>query len=164
MNAELHEPGRACCGTGSYKHLDSADVPWVGGRLGERGRMRACVCVRVLSYGEAHDLAASLYHHSVHSLHPGRRSSRGRMRRVGAHRSIGGALPIRSVAGRARDRQRGDGTARGSGPGADAVPRRPWDAAADVERAQRPCFVPRTARPTGGHEANSWKWRRRSDS
>jgi hypothetical protein len=49
MNAELHEPGRACSGTGSYKHLDSADVPWVGGRLGERGRMRACVCVRVPS-------------------------------------------------------------------------------------------------------------------
>jgi hypothetical protein len=58
----------------------------------------------------------------------------------------------------------GDGTARGSGPGEDAVPRRPWDAAAAVERAQRRCVVFRTARPTGGQEANRWKWRRRSDS
>ena len=162
MNAELHEPGRACCVTGSYKHLDSADVPWAGGwgSAGASVRVRSCV----LSDGEAHDLAASLYGHSMHSSHPGRRSSRGRLRRVGAHRSVGRALPIRSVAGRARYRQRGDGTARGSGPGEDAVPRRPWDAAAAVERAQRRCVVLRTARPPGGQEANRWKWRRRSDS
>ena len=54
--------------------------------------MCACVCVRagvcVLSDGEAHDLAASLYCHSVHSSHPVRGTSRGRMRRVRAHRSI----------------------------------------------------------------------------
>ncbi len=50
----------------------------------------------------------------------------------------------------------GDGTARGSGPGGDAVPRRPWDAAAAVERAQRLCVALRTARPTGGQEANRW--------
>ena len=56
--------------------------------------MCACVCVRagvcVLSDGEAHDLAASLYCHSVHSSHPASGTSRGRMprRRVGAHRSI----------------------------------------------------------------------------
>lgn len=113
---------------GSYKHLDTADVPWVGGwgSAGASVRVRSCV----LSDGKAHDLAASLYCHSMHSSHSGRRSSRGRMRRVGAHRSVGRALPIRSVAGRARYRQRGDGTARGSGPGEDAVPRRPWDAAA----------------------------------
>ena len=85
----------------------------MGGRLGERGRKRACAFVCALSDGEAHDLAASLYCHSMHSSHSGRRSSRGRMRRVGAPRSVGRALPIRSVAGRARYRQRGDGTARG---------------------------------------------------
>jgi hypothetical protein len=89
---------------------------------------------------------------SMYSSNPGRRSSRGRMRRVGAHRSIGRAVPIRSVAGRARYRPRGDETARGSGPGADAVPRRPgpWGAAAAVERAQRPCVDLGKTRPTGG--------------
>ena len=76
------------------KHLDSAGVPWAGGG-GARAhscvhvRVRACAWVRVLSDGEAHDPAASLYFHSVHSPHPARGTSRGRMRRVGAHRSIG---------------------------------------------------------------------------
>ena len=78
-----------------YKHLDSADVPWVGGggarahscvHVRVRVRVHAGVCV--LSDGEAHDLAASLYCHSVHSSHPVRGTSRGRMRRVRAHRSI----------------------------------------------------------------------------
>ena len=49
LNAELHEPGRACCGTGSYRHLDSADVPWVGGRLGERTVQPAGHCRFVAS-------------------------------------------------------------------------------------------------------------------
>ena len=119
MNAELHEPGRACCGTGSYRHLDSADVhdvPRVGGRLGER---------TVQSAGQCQFVASQVA--------------------CGSDRN-------------------GDGTARGSGPGEDAVPRRPWDAAAAVERAQRLWVVLRTARPTGGQEANRWKRRRRSDS
>ena len=54
--------------------------------------MCACVCVRagvcVLCDDEAHDPAASLYCHSVHSSHPVSGTSRGRMRRVRAHRSI----------------------------------------------------------------------------
>ncbi len=82
-------------------------------------------------------------------------------------RAVGGAHHCRFVASQVAcgsDRN-GDGTARGSGPGEDAVPRRPWDAAAAVEqRAKRLCVVLRTARPTGGQEANRWKWRRRSDS
>jgi hypothetical protein len=119
MKAELHEPGRACCGqrgTGSYRHLDSADVPRVGGRLGER---------TVQSAGQCRFVASQVA--------------------CGSDRN-------------------GDGTARGSGPGEDAVPRRPWDAAAAVERAQLLCVVLGKTRPTGGQEANRWKWRRRSDS
>ena len=111
MKAELHEPGRACCGqrgTGSYRHLDSADVPRVGGRLGER---------TVQSAGQCRFVASQVA--------------------CGSDRN-------------------GDGTARGSGQGGDAVPRRPWDAAAAVERAQRLCVALRTARPTGGQEANRW--------
>ena len=115
MNAEHHEPGRACCGTGSYRLLDSADAPRVGGRLGER-----------------------------------------------TVQSAGHCRFVASLVACGSDRK-GDGTARGSGPGGDAVPRRPWDAAAAVERAQRLCVVLRTARPTGGQEANRWKRRRRSD-
>ena len=51
---------------GSYKHLDSADVPWAGGwgSAGASVRVRSCV----LSDGEAHDLAASLYCHSMQQL------------------------------------------------------------------------------------------------
>ena len=54
MNAELREPGRACCGqrgTGSYRHLDSADVPRVGRRLGERTVQSAGQCRFVASIG-----------------------------------------------------------------------------------------------------------------
>ncbi len=32
------------CGTGSYKHLDSADVPWVGGRGSAGAFLCACAC------------------------------------------------------------------------------------------------------------------------
>jgi hypothetical protein len=117
MTAELHEPLRGVLWHGgSYKHLDSANVPWVGA-----GGVRAKACVRtragVLSDGEAHDLAASLYCHSIHSSHPGRRSSRGRTRRVGAHRSVGRALPVRSVTGcvRLRPQRRRDSPWIGTG-------------------------------------------------
>ena len=63
----------------------------MGGRRGSARafvRACACACVCVLSDGEAHDPAASLHCHSVHSSHPVSGTSRGRMRRVRAHRSI----------------------------------------------------------------------------
>ena len=120
MNAELHEPGRACCG--------------------QRGTGAATGISTLLTFhGWAGGWGSAPF------------SRQGTCRFVASQVACGS------------DRN-GDGTARGSGPGEDAVPRRPWGAAAAVERAQRPCVVLGKTRPTGGQEANRWKWRRRSDS
>ncbi len=95
MSAELHEPLKGVLWHGgSYKHLDSADVPWVGA-----GGVRAHACVRVRvccptvrrTIWQPRSIVTQCT-----APNPGRRSSRGRTRRVGAHRSVGRALPIRS--------------------------------------------------------------------
>ena len=120
---------------------------------GELTAPRVCVCVRVSLEGRAVARAAT-------GMVGGRLGER-TVQSAGHCRFVASQPEVACGSDR-----NGDGTARGWGPGEDAVPRRPWDAqaAAAVERAQRRCVVLRTARPTGGQEANRWKWRRRSDS
>ena len=150
------------------KHLDSPGVPWAGGggaRAHSCVRVRAGAWVRVLSDGEAHDLAASLHCHSVHSAHPARVGVReAECDGVGAHRSIGkgiaSSLRRKSLAvptARRRDR-----------PWLGTGGRRSAEAALGRcgGRGTRPAALVgfRKARPEGGQKANRWRWRRRSDS
>jgi hypothetical protein len=70
MNAELHKPGRACCARAATSISTLLTCHGLAGGWGsagawvrerERERERESERERVLSNGEAHDLAASLY-------------------------------------------------------------------------------------------------------